>query len=243
MKNDIIYKGLKYIVVWILLYFLVRLSFCDLTEIDYAIIASILTLLLCVVEFMYATNNQHSVEGMSIEEPNVTKGLMDDMIEKNKDMIPKPDVNALLLGNDAKLDNVKDAVDSGAMDDASASDVLTQLSKMSEESDVSSDVSDWYDEGIQWILDELIDGEMYEIMEDNPVYAYTSLGRFANIKSKGWRTLNLQCHTIAGNMTGGAFSMTKIVKERWGIELNYDTLHKESKKWIRVRLEPKKKRK
>jgi len=109
--------------------------------------------------------------------------------------------------------------------------------------DTSSDVSDWYDEGIRWILDELLDGEMYEVVEDNPVYVYTSLGRFANIKSKGWRHLNLQCHSIAGNMTGGAFSMTKLVKERWGIELKYDTLHKESKKWIKVRIEPKKKRK
>ena len=99
-----------------------------------------------------------------------------------------------------------------------------------------SDESDWYDEGIKWLEDELLDGEMYQIVEENPVYAYTSLGRFANIKYQAFRKLNLQCNSIAGNMTGGAFSMTKLVKQRWGIELNYETLHEEAKKHVHIRL-------
>ncbi len=86
---------------------------------------------------------------------------------------------------------------------------------------------DWYDEGISWITDNLLDGEVFEIFEDNETYAYTSMGRHANIKKKEFRKLNLQGNSIAANKQGGAFSMTKMVKSRWNIDLDYVKLPKE----------------
>ena len=96
---------------------------------------------------------------------------------------------------------------------------------------VAEEESDWFDEGIKWIQSELIDGEMYEVM-DNPTYIFTSIGRFANIKYQTFRRLTLQCHTIQGNRGCGVFSMTKEVRDRWGIDLVYDDLPKEAKDLI-----------
>ena len=107
------------------------------------------------------------------------------------------------------------------------------------EDSVVEEESDWYEEGLKWIESELIDGEMYAVM-DNPVYVYTSIGRFANIKYKSFRRLTLQCHSISGNRSGGAFSMTKEVRNRWGIELEYDKLPKESKDLITLSIRTKK---
>ena len=84
--------------------------------------------------------------------------------------------------------------------------------------------SDWFDEGIEWLKDELLDGEVFEIFPDYDIYAYTSLGRHANLKKKTFKALTLQGNTIAGNITGGAFSMSKMVKERWNITLDYTKL-------------------
>ena len=83
---------------------------------------------------------------------------------------------------------------------------------------------DWFDEGIQWLKDELLDGEIFEIFPDTDIYAFTSLGRHANLKRKTFKALTLQGNTIAGNITGGAFSMSKLVKEKWNIELDYTKL-------------------
>lgn len=93
---------------------------------------------------------------------------------------------------------------------------------------------DWYDEGIEWLQDELLDGEVFEMFEDFDIYAYTSLGRHANLKKKNFKALTLQGKTIAGNITGGAFSMSKLVKERWNIELDYTKLPYECTKHIKT---------
>ena len=83
---------------------------------------------------------------------------------------------------------------------------------------------DWYDEGISWLTDELLDGEVFEIFEESATFAYTSMGRHANIKKKKWRKLSMQGNSLAGNMSGGAFSLSKLIKERWNIEIDYRTL-------------------
>ena len=90
--------------------------------------------------------------------------------------------------------------------------------------DLDSDGPDWYDEGITWLTDELLDGEIFQVFEDADGFAFTSMGRHVNLKKKTYRKLTLQGNTIAGNMNHGAFSMSKLVKATWNIDLDYKTL-------------------
>ena len=103
-----------------------------------------------------------------------------------------------------------------------------------EEIEEEDEDMDWYDEGVEWLQDELLDGEVFEVFEDFDIYAFTSLGRHANLKKKTFKALTLQGNTIAGNITGGAFSMSKMVKDRWNIELDYTKLPYECSKHIKT---------
>lgn len=102
------------------------------------------------------------------------------------------------------------------------------------EQEGDNELDDWYETGLEWISDELLDGEIFEVIEDNPTYAFTSMGRHANLKKKSFKALTLQGNSIAGNMTGGAFSMSKMVKDRWDIDLDYTTLPYECVKHIKT---------
>ena len=95
--------------------------------------------------------------------------------------------------------------------------------------------SEWLEEGIEWLKSQLVEGEEY-LLNDNPVYFITSIGRFGNLKYQAFRKLTLQCHSISGNRSGGAFSMTKEVRDHWGIELTYDTLHPAAKDLVTISL-------
>ena len=54
MNTDIAYKLLKYIICWIVIYFIIKYTTCgELSEIDIILLASVITLLLCVLENMY----------------------------------------------------------------------------------------------------------------------------------------------------------------------------------------------
>ena len=106
------------------------------------------------------------------------------------------------------------------------------LPKTFSDYELSSQDGDWFDEGISWLMEELLDGEVFEHFEDDDKFVYTSLGRHINIKKKKYRALTMQGNSIAGNSNGGAFSMTKMVRERWGIELDYRTLPYECSKHI-----------
>ena len=96
------------------------------------------------------------------------------------------------------------------------------------------DLDDWYESGLEWISEELLDGEIFEVLEDNPTYAFTSMGRHANLRKKSFKALTLQGNSIAGNMTGGAFSMSKLVKDKWNIDLHYTTLPYDVTKHIKT---------
>ena len=100
-----------------------------------------------------------------------------------------------------------------------------------EEDDI---IDDWYEDGLDWLSDELLDGEVFEIMVEDSQYAITSLGRHANIKKKSFKALTLQGNSIAGNLGGGAFSVSKKVKERWNIDLDYTKLPYEVSKHIKT---------
>ena len=91
---------------------------------------------------------------------------------------------------------------------------------------------DWFDEGVSWLMDELLDGEVFDYYEDSDTYAFTSMGRHVNLKKKTFKALTLQGNSIAGNANGGAFSMSKLVERRWGIRLDYRTLPYECTKHI-----------
>ena len=100
--------------------------------------------------------------------------------------------------------------------------------------ELDSDVADWYDEGISWLTAELLDGEIFQVFEENETFAFTSLGRHVNLKKQTFRALSLQGNSIAGNMNHGAFSMSKLVKETWNIDLDYRTLPYECTKNITI---------
>jgi hypothetical protein len=75
MNTDIAYKGLKYIVVWVLIYLVVKYtSSAELSEIDIALVATVLTLLLCILESM-GSNSHCRPEGLLRQQENV-KGLV-----------------------------------------------------------------------------------------------------------------------------------------------------------------------
>ena len=92
------------------------------------------------------------------------------------------------------------------------------------DTELDSGETDWYDEGITWLTDELLDGEIFTTFEENEAFAYTSMGRHVNLKKQTYRKLTLQGNTIAGNMNKGAFSMSKLVKSTWNIDLDYRKL-------------------
>ena len=82
----------------------------------------------------------------------------------------------------------------------------------------------WFNDAVDWLTEELLDGEVFECFKDDERYAYTSLGRHANLKRKTFKALQLQGNSICGNMKGGAISFTRLVKERWNIDIDYRTL-------------------
>ena len=92
----------------------------------------------------------------------------------------------------------------------------------------------FYDESIDWLVENLLDGEVFEIFKDDTNYAFTSLGRHVNLKKRAFKKLALQGNAICGNIKKGAVSLTKLVKETWDIDLDYKKLPYECHKNIRI---------
>lgn len=90
MNTDIAYKGLKYIIVWILLYFLVKYTASgEISEIDTALVVTVLTLLLCILDSMYSNgpDRQENMQGLSASgDLNVT-GSMNSIVDNRKGVI------------------------------------------------------------------------------------------------------------------------------------------------------------
>lgn len=92
MNTDIAYKGLKYITIWVLIYFVVKYtSSGELSEIDITLVATVLTLLLCILESMYSNNmysnnnnQQENMKGLTASgDLNVT-GSMNSIVDNRK---------------------------------------------------------------------------------------------------------------------------------------------------------------
>lgn len=101
---------------------------------------------------------------------------------------------------------------------------------------------DWYDNGIEWVSEWLLDDEKWNFIKDQDKIIYTSFGRLANIERKRFKGTSMQGNTIAGNINSGAISLTKLVRETWGIELTYEGIPRDVRadinmsnaaKWIR----------
>lgn len=114
-------------------------------------------------------------------------------------------------------------------------DYLFEGQRLKNFEEVKEEEETWYDEGIQWLTDELCKGEVFQVLEENETYAVTSMGRLANLKRKTFKALVMECHSIQGNITGGAVSVTKMVKEIWNIDLKYENLPVEVQMGIRAR--------
>ena len=95
---------------------------------------------------------------------------------------------------------------------------------------------EWYQEGIDWINGELLDGEVWEPLENErtEVYILTNYGRFANIKRKSFNGIVNNCNSFQGNMSGGAFSVSKVMMEIFNIKLTLSTMHPEAKKHVTI---------
>jgi len=83
---------------------------------------------------------------------------------------------------------------------------------------------DWYDEGLEWISEWILPNEKWSFIEYSDKIIYTSYGRLANIERKRFKGTSMQGNTIAGNVSKGAISITKLVRETWNIELQYEDI-------------------
>lgn len=101
---------------------------------------------------------------------------------------------------------------------------------------------DWYDAGLEWLSEELLQDEKWAFIEDNDKIIYTSYGRLANIERQRFKGTSMQGNTIAGNINKGAISVTKLVRLTWNIELLYEEIPNEIRgnismtnaaKWLR----------
>lgn len=104
-----------------------------------------------------------------------------------------------------------------------------RLKKFEESEDLS-----WYDDGIDWLTTQLLPGELFKIYEENPVYAYTNLGRVSNIKRKTFKKITKQSSTFQVNFSGGAVSLTKMIKHGFGIILTLDNMPDEVKSLVNI---------
>lgn len=73
MKHDIIYKSTKYLLLWGVLFFIIRVTTKgELDSIDVALTAAVITLLVCVMENMYCNISSLSAVNKRIDGFNVT---------------------------------------------------------------------------------------------------------------------------------------------------------------------------
>jgi len=83
---------------------------------------------------------------------------------------------------------------------------------------------DWYDVGLEWLSEQLLQDEKWSFIEDSDKIIYTSYGRLVNIERQRFKGTSMQGNTIAGNVNKGAISLTKLVRETWNIELQYEDI-------------------
>lgn len=105
-----------------------------------------------------------------------------------------------------------------------------------EEGDSSmNDELAWFTEGMDWMKSELLDNEKWAYYDGDDKIIFTSYGRVGNIKKKQWRIIQYQGSVLTTVVKQGGISVSKIVRNEWGIDIDYDTLPDEVKKTINAR--------
>lgn len=90
----------------------------------------------------------------------------------------------------------------------------------------------WLVQGLKWLESELMDGEQWDYYQNDDSVVYTSMARVANLKKKLWRRTQFQGSIITAVVKQGALSIDKLVKQRWGITIDYYSLPQEVKNTI-----------
>lgn len=161
MNVTVAYKGLKYIIVWGVIYFIVKYTTGDeMKEIDIALVASVLTLLLCVLETMMHTSNNH--EGMTVvgedRGQRTISGNLEIMGRMNNNVTNGPDSVTVSATNNvsvttgdsrANSEELRNKIHIPLFDNGSMLSTITAVSEqlsapstmVSESSNVESDVS------------------------------------------------------------------------------------------------------
>ena len=98
--------------------------------------------------------------------------------------------------------------------------------------DSFDDDPNWLVQGLEWLDSELGDGEEWDYYDGDDQYIYTSMARLANLKKQLWRRTQFQGSIITAVVKRGGISVDKLVKQRWGIKVDYYTLPDEVKKYV-----------
>lgn len=95
-NSDIAYKGLKYVIVWILIFFVVKYTSSSMSDVDTALAATAFTLLLCILDNMMSNTpqrheineikNNHYREPFRTNRPNQFEHMSTQM-DANKDSL------------------------------------------------------------------------------------------------------------------------------------------------------------
>ena len=92
----------------------------------------------------------------------------------------------------------------------------------------------WKTEGEEWLENILLEDEDYKLYEKDERYAFTSKGRFFNIKYKKQSRLMLHSKALRVNMGGTTHSVTKLIKKYFNEDVTIDNLCDEAKGLVTV---------
>ncbi len=92
----------------------------------------------------------------------------------------------------------------------------------------------WRIEGEEWLESILLEDEDYKLYEGDERYAFTSKGRFFNIRYKKQSRIMLHVKALRVNMAGTTHSVTKLIKEYFDEDVTIDNLCKEARDVVTV---------
>jgi len=92
----------------------------------------------------------------------------------------------------------------------------------------------WKTEGEEWLESIILEDEDYKLYEKDERYAFTSKGRFFNIKYKKQSRLMLHSKALRVNMGGTTHSVTKLIKKYFDEDVTIDNLCDEAKGLVTV---------
>ena len=82
----------------------------------------------------------------------------------------------------------------------------------------------WEEDGIEWLEEQLLEGEEWDFYDAERKFVYTSFYRVANIKKKLWRRTQYQGQMVTVILDYKGLSVHRLVYKKWGIQMDYDSL-------------------